>query len=67
MTDGLLLRELMSDPLLEAYSVVILDEAHERSINTDLVVGLLRKIIAIRPDLRVIISSATIEAEVKHY
>jgi len=67
VTDGLLLRELMSDPLLEAYSVVILDEAHERSINTDLVVGLLRKIIAIRPDLRVIISSATIEAEVKHY
>ena len=64
LTDGLLLRELMSDPLLEAYSVVIIDEAHERSINTDLIVGLIRKIVTIRSDLRVIISSATIEAEV---
>jgi len=54
----------MSDPLLEAYSVVIIDEAHERSINTDLIVGLIRKIVTIRSDLRVIISSATIEAEV---
>ncbi|CAK5088168.1 unnamed protein product [Meloidogyne enterolobii] len=63
VTDGLLLRELMSDPLLEAYSVVIIDEAHERSVNSDLVIGLLRKIIAIRDDLRIIVSSATIEAE----
>lgn len=58
------MRELMSDPLLEAYSVVIIDEAHERSVNTDLIVGLLRKIAEIRKDLRIIISSATIEAEV---
>jgi HrpA-like RNA helicase len=57
----------MSDPLLEAYSVVIVDEAHERSVNTDLIVGLLRKIITIRSDLRIIISSATIEAEVNKY
>lgn len=64
VTDGILLRELMSDPLLEAYSVVIIDEAHERSVNTDLIVGLLRKIAEIRKDLRIIISSATIEAEV---
>uniref|UniRef100_A0A915NES1 RNA helicase n=1 Tax=Meloidogyne javanica TaxID=6303 RepID=A0A915NES1_MELJA len=63
VTDGLLLRELMSDPLLEAYSVVIIDEAHERSVNSDLVIGLLRKILAIRDDLRIIVSSATIEAE----
>ncbi|CAK5086902.1 unnamed protein product [Meloidogyne enterolobii] len=55
VTDGLLLRELMSDPLLEAYSVVIIDEAHERSVNSDLVIGLLRKIIAIRDDLRIIL------------
>uniref|UniRef100_A0A183CLS4 RNA helicase n=1 Tax=Globodera pallida TaxID=36090 RepID=A0A183CLS4_GLOPA len=64
LTDGILLRELMSDPLLQAYSVVIVDEAHERSVNTDLIIGLLRKIVAIRDDLRVIISSATIEAEI---
>jgi HrpA-like RNA helicase len=57
----------MSDPLLEAYSVIIVDEAHERSVNTDLIVGLLRKIITIRSDLRIIISSATIEAEVNKY
>ncbi|KAL3087235.1 hypothetical protein niasHT_016655 [Heterodera trifolii] len=63
VTDGILLRELMSDPLLQAYSVVIVDEAHERSVNTDLIIGFLRKIVAIRDDLRVIISSATIEAE----
>ena len=54
----------MSDPLLQAYSVVIVDEAHERSVNTDLLIGLLRKIMAIRDDLHIIISSATIEAEV---
>uniref|UniRef100_A0A915E1G8 RNA helicase n=1 Tax=Ditylenchus dipsaci TaxID=166011 RepID=A0A915E1G8_9BILA len=53
----------MSDPLLLAYSIVMVDEAHERSVNTDLIVGLLRKIVTVRPDLRVIISSATIDAE----
>lgn len=64
MTDGLLLRELMTDPLLTAYSVVIIDEAHERSVNTDLLCGLLRKILTMRADLRVVVSSATIDAEV---
>ncbi|KAI1712890.1 helicase associated domain (HA2) domain-containing protein [Ditylenchus destructor] len=63
MTDGILLREFMSDPLLTGYSIVMIDEAHERSVNTDLIVGLLRKIVAVRPDLHVIISSATIDAE----
>ena len=63
VTDGVLLREMMSDPLLKAYSVVLVDEAHERSINTDMCLGLLRKIQNKRPDLRIIISSATISAE----
>uniref|UniRef100_A0A914BWD0 RNA helicase n=1 Tax=Acrobeloides nanus TaxID=290746 RepID=A0A914BWD0_9BILA len=63
MSDGIMLRELMSDPLLTRYSVIMVDEAHERSMNTDLAIGLLRKIISIRSDLRVIISSATLDAE----
>lgn len=67
MTDGILLRELLSDPLLTAYSIIIVDEAHERSVNSDLIVGLLRKIITVRPDLRIIISSATIDAEVNYF
>ena len=44
LTDGLLIRELMSDPLLTKYSVVVIDEAHERSINTDIMLGLLKKV-----------------------
>ncbi|KAL4204665.1 hypothetical protein AMTRI_Chr01g111020 [Amborella trichopoda] len=63
LTDGVLLREMMDDPLLSKYSVVMVDEAHERSLSTDMLLGLLKKIQRRRPELRLIISSATIEAK----
>ncbi|KAL5615103.1 hypothetical protein BROUX41_005163 [Berkeleyomyces rouxiae] len=63
MTDGLLIREALMDPLLSKYSVIMVDEAHERSISTDILLGLLKKIRRKRPELRIIISSATIQAE----
>lgn len=62
MTDGYLVREMMSDPLLNKYSVLMLDEVHERTLFTDIVIGLLKKVLKRRPDLRVIISSATLDA-----
>lgn len=64
VTDGMLLREAtMADPLLSNYSVVVVDEAHERNLNSDAVLGLLKKIRRKRKDLRIIICSATIDAQ----
>ncbi len=64
MTDGILLQELKADYTLSAYSTIVVDEAHERSLNIDFVLGLLKRIIELRPDFRVVVSSATINAEV---
>ena len=64
MTDGILLQELKADDMLSRYSVIMVDEAHERSLNIDFILGLLKRILAERPHFRVIVSSATINAEV---
>ena len=63
MTDGILLAETQTDPLLNAYDTLIIDEAHERSLNIDFLLGYLRQLLPRRPDLKVIITSATIDAK----
>jgi len=63
MTDGILLMETQADPLLYQYDTLIVDEAHERTVNIDFILGMLKKILAVRKDLKVIISSATIDTE----
>ena len=63
MTDGILLAETQGDPLLKAYDTIIIDEAHERSINIDFLLGYLKRLLPKRPDLKVIVTSATIDAE----
>ena len=62
MTDGILLAETQTDPLLKAYDTIIIDEAHERSLNIDFLLGYLRQLLPKRPDLKVVITSATIDA-----
>ncbi len=63
MTDGILLAETQTDPLLNAYDTIIIDEAHERSLNIDFLLGYLRQILPRRPDLKIIVTSATIDAQ----
>eukprot|EP00741_Cyanophora_paradoxa_P006192 tig00000984_g6004.t1 len=63
MTDGMLLREFLSEPDLASYSVMIIDEAHERTLHTDILFGLIKDIARFRSDIKILISSATLDAE----
>eukprot|EP00742_Colponemidia_sp_Colp-10_P003806 GILJ01004055.1.p1 GENE.GILJ01004055.1~~GILJ01004055.1.p1 ORF type:complete len:698 (+),score=71.08 GILJ01004055.1:38-2131(+) len=63
MTDGMLLREIILDPLLRQYACLIVDEAHERTIHTDVLLGLIKQLTARRPELKVLVMSATLDAE----
>ncbi|KAF2224944.1 pre-mRNA-splicing factor ATP-dependent RNA helicase prp16 [Elsinoe ampelina] len=63
MTDGVLLRESLTEPDLDKYSCIIMDEAHERALNTDVLMGLIKKVLARRRDLKLIVTSATMNAE----
>ena len=69
MTDGVLLAETRKDPLLKKYGVIIIDEAHERSLNIDFLLGYLKSLLPNRPDLKIIITSATIDTKIfsKHF